>query len=79
MDKATRLSKVKARVSHAQEVLKKAEKVLGDAEKARDDRFGNVEMEKSAKLAAEGLNLASLDELRSMKMQPPPVVEQRYA
>ena len=75
MDKATRLSKVKARVSHAQEVLKKAEKVLGDAEKARDDRFGNVEMEKSAKLAAEGLNLASLDELRSMKMQPPPVVE----
>ena len=75
MDKSSRMSKIKARLTHAQDVLKKQEGVLEAVEKKRDENFGDTEMLALAKKAAEGLNLGSLDELRSMKMQPPPVVE----
>ena len=75
MDKSSRLSKIKARLTHAQDILKKAEGVLEAVESKRDENFGDAEMLKHAKKAAEGLNLGSLDELRAMKMQPPPVVE----
>ena len=75
MDKSTRMGKTKSRLSHSQDVLKKAEAALSSAERTRNERFGDAEMRQNAKEAAEGLNLASLDELRSMKLQPPPVVE----
>lgn len=75
MDKSTRMSKIKARLNATQDIMKKAEGAMLNAEKVRDERFGDAEMLQNAREAAEGLNLASLDELRSMKMQPPPLVE----
>ena len=75
MDKSARTGKAKSRVGRSQDVLKKAEAALSAAESKRNERFGDAEMQQNAKEAAEGLNLASLDELRSMKIDPPPVVE----
>ena len=75
MDKSTRMSKIKGKLTQVQDQLKKAETVLANAERVRDERFGVAEMQQSAREAAEGLNLSAIDEMRSMKMQPPPVVE----
>lgn len=75
MDKSTRFSKMRARVQAAEAVLQKCEKALEVADQKRHEQFGDAEMLQNAKAAAEGLNLAGLDELRSMKMKPPPVVE----
>ena len=75
MDKSSRLSKIRARLLAAEQALAKSEAAFESATDLRGKRFGDEEMMQNAKAAAEGLNLACLDELRSMKMQPPPVVE----
>ena len=76
MDKSTRMSKVKSRLQAAEGVLKKCEEKLEQVEKVKTDKFSDDEMAASAKVAAEGLDLNLVaDELRSMKLAPPPVVE----
>merc|ERR1719197_635732 len=75
MDKSSRMSKMRSRLNHAQEVLKKADSVLEGVQQTKNEQFGDTQMTTMAKQTAEGLNLATIDELRSMKMQPPPVVE----
>ena len=75
MDKSNRMSKMKARLQAAEGVLKKCEEKLQQVEKVKREKFSQEEMEALAKEAAEGLDLTSIDELRSMKMAPPPVVE----
>jgi hypothetical protein len=75
MDKSSRLSKSRGRLQASEQTLAKCELALEAADNTRDHRFGDEEMMQNAKAAAEGLNMACLDELRSMKMQPPPLVE----
>lgn len=75
MDKSTRMSKIKSRLHAAEGVLKKCEERLEQVDKIKRERFSDQEMQLHAKEAAEGLDLTSLDELRSMKLAPPPVVE----
>ena len=61
MDKSTRMSKIKARLNHTMDLLKKAQAVLDNAERTRDERFGDAEMEQNAKEAAEGLTTSPTD------------------
>ena len=78
MDKShmgTKLSKIKTRLHAAESVLKKCEEKLEQVDSVKKDKFSDEEMSRLAKIAAEGLDLNCIDELRSMKLAPPPVVE----
>ena len=57
-------------------MLKKCEEKLEQAERVKIEKFSDTEMAANARVAAEGLDLnVVVDELRSMKLAPPAVVE----
>ena len=64
-----------ARLSNAEAVLRRREDDRERALLAREDRFSDMTMKKEAATAARGLNLSNLDELRSLKFAPPPIVQ----
>ena len=64
-----------ARLANAEAVLSRKLAVVEQAELERNVRFSKAMMKKEANQAAGGLNFSNIDELRSLKAAPPPIVE----
>ena len=62
-------------VRNAESVLRRRNHQAEQAELERAERFSNATMKKEANDAAAGLNFANIDELRSLKFDPPPIAE----
>jgi len=76
MKQSASMSKNRSRLQAAEAVLKKCEEKLEQAERVKIEKFSDTEMAANARVAAEGLDLnVVVDELRSMKLAPPAVVE----
>ena len=64
-----------ARLANAEATLRRRVSTRERAELERNERFSKETMRKEASQAAEGLNFSNIDELRSLKLAPPPIAQ----
>ena len=69
------IRQARARLANAEAVVRRRKEALAQAELERNERFSREAMQAGAAKAAEGLNLANIDELRSLKVAPPPIAQ----
>ena len=69
------LQKRRDQLAQLEELLKKRMEARRLAIERRDQHFSNDSMKYMANTAAVGLKFADLNELRALKVEPPPIVQ----